>query len=215
MGITFRLGWPKAVLYFMCMLAFAIGQAQGPGRPWALKAGAGGIFAGHVSGEVEVFLKGRVSIAVRGALIHPSLDSLRSPAEGFFVKAGPKFYLSKERASSLAGFAIKPELVFSHWRNWVGRPYTVKVWENAVGAIGSLSYGWKPFDHVLIEPHFGIGIVPTFEDNIIRNDQPPFEEWKQPWYLLERNEINGGVHAQLPINRFVAISGGINFGIQF
>jgi hypothetical protein len=189
--------------------------AQDAGRAWALKAGVGGIFTGHISGEVEVFLKGRVSIAVRGALIRPTLDSLRSPAEGFFIKAGPKFYFSKEKAASLAGFAIKPEVVFSYWRNWNRRPYTVKIWEYAIGAVGSISYGWKPFEHVLIEPHVGIGIVPTFEDVISIDDQPPFAQHKQPLWLLYRDEIKGGVHSHLPISNFVAISGGINIGIQF
>lgn len=207
--------WLAMVFLAFFLVAGPQAQAQDTGRSWAMKAGVGGIFTGHISGEVEVFLKGRVSIAVRGALIHPNIDSLRSPAEGFFIKAGPKFYLKKDNANSLKGFALQPQGVFSYWRNWSGRPYAVKVSEYAVGVVGNLSYGWKPFEHVLIEPHFGVGIVPTFEDEITRNDQPPFEQTKQPWYLLEKDEIKGGVHSQLPLNKLVVISGGINVGIQF
>lgn len=207
--------WSFLGLLVANMLIGLCVHAQDTGRSWALKAGTGGIFTGHISGEVEVFLKGRVSIAVRGALIHPNLDSVRSPAEGFFIKAGPKFYLSKERAAELGGFAIQAQGVFGYWRNWSGRPYTVKVWENSVGAIASLSYGWQPFPHVLIEPHLGIGVAATFEDEILRKDQPPFEHIKQSWYRLSNEGINGGIHSYYPLGNLLAVSGGINVGVKF
>jgi hypothetical protein len=191
--------------------------AQDAGRAWALKAGVGGIFTGHISGEAEVFLKGRVSIAVRGALIKPNLDSLRGPAEGFFIKAGPKFYFSKEKAASLAGFAIKPEVVFSNWRNWDARGWALpgEVWEKSLGLIASLSYGWQPFEHCLIEPHLGIGYVPTFEHGNYIGDQPPFAVIKESLIRLYPDEIKGGVHSHRPVVGDLSISVGLNFGIRF
>lgn len=206
----------------MALFAFLIvmgssAHGQDAGRSWALKSGVGGIFTGHIAGEVEVFLKGRVSIALRGALIYPNIDSLRSPAEGFFIKAGPKFYLSKEKASNLAGFAVKPEVVFSNWRNWDAKTYVVptEVWENTLGVLVTMSYGWQPFEHVLIEPHFGLGYVPTFDQVNFQNDQEPFDVHKVRWQQSDQSESAAGIHDHLDVAGFLSISGGINIGIKF
>lgn len=192
-------------------------QAQDTGRSWALKAGMGGIFTGHISGEVEVFLKGRVSIAVRGALIHPNIDSLRGPAEGFFMKAGPKFYLSKEKAADLGGFAVKPELVFGHLRDWKTNVVGVygNRWVNHMGLICNLSYNLKIGDSFFLEPSLGVGYVAGFETYQAQNDSPPYDLLKVSMLHIDQYSRVLYNYSHLAPVGDIALSGGLMVGVKF
>ena len=202
------------VLWVLSMGAVALGQ---DGRSWALKTGVGGIFTGHVGVEAEVYLGGRWSVALRGAVIRPNLDSLRSPGEGFFLKAGPKMYLSKEGAGALRGLYLKPELVFSHWRDWSSGGYVVnhESWENAVGGVVSVGYNLLLWDRLLVEPHIGFGYVPTLSNVNFYNDQPPYNVIKVRNELLAPDEVRGGVHSHLRLVGGLAVTGGIQVGVKF
>ncbi len=208
---------PIIALIAFCFWGSPSAQAQETGRAWAIKSGVGGIFTGHITGEVEVFLKGRVSVALRGALIHPNLDSLRGPAEGFFLKAGPKFYLSKEKASNLAGFALKPELVFQHFRDWEkqrGNPGDY--WVNTLGLTCNLSYNLPIGNRFFLEPNIGIGYVPSFETYYFVNDVPPYEVTKQRWIHID-NRYGNSVYNQSHVTIYgdLATSGGLLVGLKF
>jgi hypothetical protein len=205
----------------MALIAFSLllgpsAKAQDTGRSWALKSGVGGIFTGHVAGEVEVFLKGRVSIAVRGALIHPNLDSARSPAEGFFIKAGPKFYLSKEKASSLAGFALKPELVFQHWRDWKRElaGFSGPEWHHSLGLTCNLSYNLN-IGNFFLEPSIGIGYVPNFDSYTFVNDAPPYDVIDRKWEHYPRYGEKPYNQSHLSIYGDIALNGGLLLGVKF
>jgi hypothetical protein len=209
--------WGLGVVFIASLLLVAPRLfAQDAGRAWALKAGAGGIFTGHISGEVEVFLKGRVSIAMRGALIRPNLDSLRGPAEGFFIKVGPKFYFSKEKAASLAGFAVKPEVVLQHWRDWTRElaGFSGPEWHHSLGLTCNLSYNLQ-FGNFCLEPNVGIGYVPNFDSYTFVNDSPPYESIKRNWIHTPRVGEKPYNQSHLSIYGDLAMSGGLLLGVKF
>ncbi len=208
---------PIIALIAFCFWGCPSAEAQATGRAWAIKSGVGGIFTGHVTGEVEIFLKGRVSLALRGALIHPNIDALRGPAEGFFLKAGPKFYLSKEKASDLVGFALKPELVFQHARDWQkqrGNPGDY--WVNSVGLTCNVSYNLPIGNRFFLEPHVGIGYVPSFETYYFVDDVRPYEVTKQRWIHID-NRYGNSVYNQSHVTIYgdLAMSGGLLLGLKF
>jgi hypothetical protein len=209
------LGDGMALCAFLLLTALPT-QAQDSGRSWSLKSGVGGIFTGHISGEVEVFLKGRVSIAVRGALIHPNIDSLRSPAEGFFLKAGPKFYLSKETAANLEGFALKPEIVFQHWRDWTRElaGWSGPEWHHSLGLTCNLSYNLR-IGNFFLEPSVGFGFVPNFDSYTFVNDSPPYEVIERHWERYPRYGEKPYNQSHLSLYGDIAMTGGLLFGIQF
>ncbi len=208
-------GLAAAILVFFSM-AWSPAQAQDTGRSWALKAGMGGIFTGHISGEVEVFLKGRVSIAVRGALIHPNIDSLRGPAEGFFIKAGPKFYLSKEKAADLSGFAVKPELLFGHQRDWETNLWGNfgNRWVNNMGATCNVSYNLRIGDSFFLEPNVGVGYVMGYETYVGVDDSPPFAAFKETLRIDRYTRVLYN-HSHLAPVGDIALSGGLMVGVKF
>lgn len=196
------------------LLPFSISFSQS-NHPVALKAGLGSIFTEQISVEAELYLKGRTSVAVRLGIIQPSLDPDLPIAEGFFLKAGPRFYLSAENATQFKGFSLQPQAVLGYWKNVEPKAYVIDRSQTTLGLIANLSYGWKPFEHVLIEPSIGLGFVATYESASVINDQPPFETIPQSWYLMNKDEINGGVHSHLPLTAALGLSGGLMVGIQF
>lgn len=200
----------------LLLLTWHVAHGQDGNRSWALKSGVGGIFTGHVTGEVEVFLKGRVSIAVRGALIHPNLDSARSPAEGFFIKAGPKFYLSRERASNLGGFALKPELLFQHWRDWTRElaGFSGPEWHHSLGVTVNLSYNLN-IGNFFLEPSIGGGYVPNFDSYTFVNDAPPYEVIERKWKHYPRHGEKPYNQSHVSIYGDIALNGGLLFGVKF
>jgi hypothetical protein len=203
-------------LFAFLLLTASPTKAQDTGRSWALKAGMGGIFTGHISGEVEVFLKGRVSIAVRGALIHPNIDSLRGPAEGFFFKVGPKFYLSKERASGLGGFALKPELLFGHLRDWKTNLWGNygNRWVNTFGVLCNLSYNLRIGDSFFLEPSLGAGYVGGVETYVGVDDSPPYAAFKETLRIDRFSNVLYN-HSYISPVSGIALSGGVMVGVKF
>jgi hypothetical protein len=207
---------PMAAFVILLLLATPMAQAQDAGRAWALKSGVGGIFTGHVTGEVEVFLKGRVSVAVRGALIHPNIDSLRGPAEGYFFKAGPKFYLSKERASGLGGFALKPELLFGHLRDWKTNLWGNfgNRWVNTFGVLCNLSYNLRIGDSFFLEPSLGAGYVGGIETYVGIDDSPPYAAFKEKLRIDRYSNVLYN-HSYISPVSGMALSGGLMVGVKF
>jgi hypothetical protein len=186
-------------------------------HPVTLKISPGDFLLQHVSAEMEWYAKGRISVCFKAAAIRPNFREQGWPAEGFFLKAGPKFYFKEENAVEAKGWALQGQAVFSYWRDWSPRGYAVlgKSWEYGLGMLGNLSYGWKPLPNLLIEPYFAMGVVPTFYDSVTSNDQPPFDQWKSTWYMLRKDEIRGPQSSHFRISGMIALSGGIHIGIQF
>lgn len=211
-----KLRFWMAVLTLL-LLTWHVAHGQGGNRSWALKGGVGGIFTGHITGEAEVFLKGRVSIALRGALIRPNLDSLRGPAEGFFLKAGPKFYLSSDKAANLEGFALKPELVYGRRRDWetsIWGAYGNR-WVNTFGLLCNLSYTLRIGDSFILEPSIGAGWVSGFETYLVQNDSPPYEVLKVSMQHIDRFDAVPFNHSHLSLYGDIALSGGLLVGVKF
>ena len=144
----------------------------GQGPRVALKSGVGGWIMGHTALEGELRIQERMSIGLRLGGIYGQVQTegpgrgMKPPLfTGFFIKAGPKFYLSPERAFGMGGFAIQGQAVFSYWHDWgyqgFGGPMGWR-WEYGMGALAQFSYGLKLWDRVVIEPQAAIGWISTF-----------------------------------------------------
>lgn len=137
---------------------------------------------------------------------------------GYYVKAGPKFYLSSEKSERLAGFAIHPQLMFSYWRDWNANLFGNKGarWENSVGILVQGSYAISLGKSIRFEPMVGIGYAPTFYSENWPGDVPSdpslteYRWLKEDWYYVEQPTRT---HLPLPLD--IALSVGIQFGVTF
>ena len=195
----------------------------GQGPRVALKSGVGGWIMGHTALEGELRIQERMSIGLRLGGIYGQVQTegpgrgMKPPLfTGFFIKAGPKFYLSPERAFGMGGFAIQGQAVFSYWHDWgyqgFGGPMGWR-WEYGMGALAQFSYGLKLWDRVVIEPQAAIGWISTFDRSKGVGDQPPFDEFTTRLYRLDLDEIRGGRHSHLPLKSGFSVSAGIMLGV--
>lgn len=190
---------------------------------WGIKTNLTGFLHNAYTLEVERSLGGNVSLAVRGGILFDAFDKEKrsrmegTKMEGYFFKIGTKIYLSKEEVPSQSGFAIKPEILFTHWRDWdhpVRFNYGFR-WERSFGGMVNISYSKRIIGPLVIEPFAGVGYVPTWEKVQFISDVEPFSVIQTDWTRVNPGPERYSYFSHFNLGTNIAVSGGVLIGVTF
>lgn len=196
----------------------ATSSAQKVRSAWSFKTGLFGAVNDNLTFELERSIGERFSLSVRLGLSDPDFRRDEPTFDGFFLKAGPKFYLTWRRAPQ-TGLFVKPTFLYNRWRNWPlekgGRFY--EVYETSLGLIVEGGWSISFLERLRIEPILGFGVAPTWDSFKSLNDTAPFEELVTTWEMAEPGDIDGPPYSHLPLQSSLrlAFSVGLNMGIVF
>jgi hypothetical protein len=213
----------KRYILFLSFLFPVLLFAQEPdavAKNWTFKTDLLNPIFNSASLEVERRIAEKVTMGVRVGITggRPVFEEFKGNLWGFYAKVGPKFYLNSEKAGSLAGFAIQPQLMYSYYHDWDANLYGNKGarWENSIGLLVQGSYVFALGETFRLEPMIGIGYAPTFYDEVWPNDgsgEPSDYEYhwlKEDWEYVEQPSRT---HIPLPLD--IAVSVGLQIGITF
>lgn len=180
------------------------------------KVGVGSVFMGHVAGELEFKPWNQTTICLKAGLINPNWENGRKPGDGYFLKAGPKFYLNEEKAPEMNGIWLKPELMFGHFRDWETnvRGNFGNRWVNSFGLFANAGYHLSLGARVFLEGSIALGLVQQYEKTIMYNDQPPFEAFESSYDRVFANEQTFYENSQVSILGPFSASGSLMLGIK-
>lgn len=188
-------------------------------RPWQIKTNLTGFLSNALSFEAERSIGQQYALTFQAGA---NVNLLDLPAEnrfeGYFFRLGAKRYLSPQTGKAYpTGFALRAELIYSHWRDWYTnlRGNFGNRWENSAGALLSASYGFPIGKRGILEPFLGIGYVPTWESFTVDNGEPPFGPVEYKGIKVQQEQRRFSYFSHFSVLGDLVISGGLSLGFTF
>ncbi|MEM6268284.1 MAG: DUF3575 domain-containing protein [Bacteroidota bacterium] len=208
----------------LCALLLSVGSlgvvgAQTSGEPWQIKTNLTGFLSDALSLEVERSLGPHLAVTLQGGAIINLLELPESNRwEGFFLRAGAKWYLlQKARPVPHTGLAVKLEMHYSYWQDWYTnlRGNFGNRWENSLGGIATVSYTQTLGRAMVLEPFVGIGYIPVWESYRSANDIAPFNTVAVNWSLVPSVARRSNYFSHFTLSGDLVVSAGLSFGFRF